>query len=306
MTAAFNLSQLANNLNTSGQLDATDGLTGAVPVANGGTGATSLAANNVLIGNGTGAVQTVSPGASGNVLTSNGTTWVSQAGGAGGTDVQTFNSSGTWTKPSAGSMARIQVWGGGGGGGRGSSNNFVSGGGGGGYNEVTVPLSSLGATVTVTIGGGGAGRTGSAGQGGQGGDSSFGTTCLAYGGAGGNGTQSSSANRAGGGGQLSAGTSGVPESTPSTQGNPQVFNTFWHGGWGVQGASLSNSQTCPSVFGGGGGGFTDALRGLSVYGGNGGFGTGGNGTSPGGGGGCTGSNTNGGNGAAGRVVVTVW
>lgn len=41
MTQAFNLGQLANNLNTSGQLDATDGLVGAVPIANGGTGATS-------------------------------------------------------------------------------------------------------------------------------------------------------------------------------------------------------------------------------------------------------------------------
>jgi len=41
MTQAFNLSQLANNLNSSGQLDATDGLVNAVPVANGGTGASS-------------------------------------------------------------------------------------------------------------------------------------------------------------------------------------------------------------------------------------------------------------------------
>ena len=41
MTQAFNLGQLANNLNTSGQLDATDGLVGAVPSANGGTGATT-------------------------------------------------------------------------------------------------------------------------------------------------------------------------------------------------------------------------------------------------------------------------
>lgn len=44
MTQAYNLSQLANNLNTSGQLDATDGLVNAVPIANGGTGATSQAA----------------------------------------------------------------------------------------------------------------------------------------------------------------------------------------------------------------------------------------------------------------------
>lgn len=44
MTQAFNLSQLANNLNTAGQLDATDGLVNAVPVMNGGTGASSVAA----------------------------------------------------------------------------------------------------------------------------------------------------------------------------------------------------------------------------------------------------------------------
>ena len=34
MTQAFNLAQLANNLNTSGQLDATDGLNGLVANAN--------------------------------------------------------------------------------------------------------------------------------------------------------------------------------------------------------------------------------------------------------------------------------
>lgn len=44
MTQAYNLSQLANNLNSAGQLDATDGLVNAVPVANGGTGASTAAA----------------------------------------------------------------------------------------------------------------------------------------------------------------------------------------------------------------------------------------------------------------------
>ena len=48
-------------------------------VANGGTGASSLTANNVLLGNGTSAVQVVAPGTSGNVLTSNGSTWTSAA-----------------------------------------------------------------------------------------------------------------------------------------------------------------------------------------------------------------------------------
>lgn len=90
MTQAFNLSQLANNLDSSGRLDAADGLVNAVPVPNGGTGTSSLTQNNVILGNGTSAVQFVAPGASGNVLLSNGTTWqsgpnVSGATG-GGTD----------------------------------------------------------------------------------------------------------------------------------------------------------------------------------------------------------------------------
>ncbi|WP_415061505.1 beta strand repeat-containing protein [Bdellovibrio sp.] len=59
-------------------------VTGTIAVANGGTGATTLALNNVVLGNGTSAVQVVAPGASGNVLTSNGTTWVSQAASSGG------------------------------------------------------------------------------------------------------------------------------------------------------------------------------------------------------------------------------
>jgi len=64
-------------LSTTTSLDATSALTGAVNVPNGGTGLTTLTANNVLLGNGTSAVQFVAPGTSGNVLTSNGTTWTS-------------------------------------------------------------------------------------------------------------------------------------------------------------------------------------------------------------------------------------
>ena len=54
-------------------------LTNALTVANGGTGRATLTSNNVVLGNGTTAVNFVAPGTSGNVLTSNGTTWVSQA-----------------------------------------------------------------------------------------------------------------------------------------------------------------------------------------------------------------------------------
>jgi hypothetical protein len=54
-------------------------VTGTLPVGNGGTGATTLTANNVILGNGTSAPLFVAPGTSGNVLTSNGTTWQSTA-----------------------------------------------------------------------------------------------------------------------------------------------------------------------------------------------------------------------------------
>ena len=48
-------------------------------VSSGGTGRSTLTANNVILGNGTSAVQFVAPGSSGNLLTSNGTTWASAA-----------------------------------------------------------------------------------------------------------------------------------------------------------------------------------------------------------------------------------
>jgi hypothetical protein len=63
-----------------------DGTTGTLSVARGGTGATTLTANNVLLGNGTSSPLFVAPGTSGNVLTSNGTTWASAAV-AGGSEI---------------------------------------------------------------------------------------------------------------------------------------------------------------------------------------------------------------------------
>jgi len=60
-------------------ITALGGLTTALTVAEGGTGLTTLTANNVYLGNGTSAPTAVAPGTSGNVLTSNGTTWASTA-----------------------------------------------------------------------------------------------------------------------------------------------------------------------------------------------------------------------------------
>ena len=50
-----------------------------VTVAKGGTGLTTLTANNVILGTGTSTPSFVAPGSSGNLLTSNGTTWQSTA-----------------------------------------------------------------------------------------------------------------------------------------------------------------------------------------------------------------------------------
>jgi hypothetical protein len=46
-------------------------------VADGGTGRSTLAANAVLVGNGTSGINSIAPGTSGNVLKSDGTNWAS-------------------------------------------------------------------------------------------------------------------------------------------------------------------------------------------------------------------------------------
>jgi hypothetical protein len=58
--------------------------TGTLGVDQGGTGLTTLTANNVILGNGTSTPAFVAPGTTGNVLVSNGTTWTSAAPAASG------------------------------------------------------------------------------------------------------------------------------------------------------------------------------------------------------------------------------
>lgn len=75
MTQAFNLSQLANNVNSSGQISASAAVTGTLPVANGGSGRSTNTAYAVICGGTTtgGAEQSIaSVGTAGQVLTSNG------------------------------------------------------------------------------------------------------------------------------------------------------------------------------------------------------------------------------------------
>jgi hypothetical protein len=147
MTQAFNLSQLANNLNTSGQLDATDGLTGAVPVANGGTGQTTANA-------GLNALLPSQSGQSGKSLVTDGTntSWVSSASTYVGNRAQIFTSSGTFTIPTGVTAVKVTVIGGGAGGHRG----YTYGGGAGGTAIKWYTGLTSGNTITVTIGAGGA------------------------------------------------------------------------------------------------------------------------------------------------------
>jgi hypothetical protein len=164
-----------------------------LPVASGGTGAATLAANNVLLGNGTSAVQTVAPGASGNVLTSDGTTWQSTAPAAGyvGPTTQVFSSNGTFTIPSGITKVKVTLVGGGGGTAGAPTNGEVLAGGGGATAIKWLTSLTSGNTISVTVGSGGTASGSSGVAGGAGGNSSIAsgtqsiTTVTANGGAGG-------------------------------------------------------------------------------------------------------------------------
>jgi len=83
-------------------------------VTGGGTGLSTLTANNVILGNGASSPTFVAPGTSGNVLTSNGTTWASAAPGAefsSGTRIS-FNQTAAptgWTKDTSNDNAALRL-----------------------------------------------------------------------------------------------------------------------------------------------------------------------------------------------------
>lgn len=254
-----------------------------------------------------------SQGAANTVLQNNGSGVLSWATSAQPLDQQTFDSSSTWTKPSQGSMALIEVWGAGGSGSNSSTANFRNGGAGGGYMYRFIKLSDLAATETVTVGAGGTSRT-IAANGITGGNSSFGSWVTGYGGAGGSATAASllclggSPRRAGTTAAWAAGT--VLGMDLRDYWASDFAGGMTAPGWNVAAATLTEYASV--VFGGAGGACTDnagnlVAAGTSVFGGNGGA-TATDGTAPGGGGG-RGDNTTGGRsgaGANGRVRVTVW
>jgi hypothetical protein len=242
-------------------LPLTTGITGTLPVANGGTGQTSLTANNVILGNGTSGVTVVAPGTTGNVLTSNGTTWTSASAGGGGSLLRqvVFTSSGTWTKGANTKYILVQAVGGGGGGGCASSGNAGPGGGAGGFSQRFIDVTSV-STETATIGGGGAGGIrGSTFNGSAGGTTSFGAYISCSGGAGGlegttgNQTSASGGTATGGDINIQGGGAGTGRTSPRL---PGEGGSSYFGGASAreQGSSGSNNPSIASYGVGGGGG----------------------------------------------------
>jgi len=242
-------------------------LTTDLSVANGGTGASTFAADGVLYGAGTGAVAATAVGTDGHVLTSNGSgsapAFAAVVGGI--VSTQVFTSSGTWTRPSGIRTVLVKVVGGGGGGGGVSDTSgvFASGGGGsGGYAYELIDVSST-SSATVTIGAGGAGGAAGNNAGATGATSSFAALVTATGGVGG-GTGGTTAGVPGLGGAGGTGAGGDYNGTGFPGHTAEISASHPRGGTGggEGGGVAANSYTSAGVAavantGGGGSGGQD-------------------------------------------------
>lgn len=288
------------------------------------------AANNAWITLGTISASTIAfegtlpsqTGNAGEYLTTDGTV-ASWGAIPPGSSKEVFTSSGTWVKPTAGTIALVTLWGGGGGGAR-YSGQKAGGGGGGACVQRLFQLSDLPGSAAVTIGAGGVAIASSSDAvGNGGGTSSFGSLMSAYGGGAGSFPVGSpgafNSYGGGGGGSLGAGGTSTTGSAAGGSGHSSTlsgggFSSFSgpsKGDYGGAGGGGDGSGATAFWGGGGGGGANDATQragGDSLNGGDGATSnTGTAGSVPGGGGG--GSQTAAvasGAGGAGLCIVYIW
>ena len=243
--------------NTITNVSLTTGVTGALPIANGGTNNASLAvtAGGVIYTDGTKQVN-VGAGITGQFLTSNGAsapTWSTSSITLTPPTIQKFTSgSGTYTTPASCLWIRVRAVGPGGGG-SGSSTQAANNGGDGGngsaattFGPISAGLGSGGSHGPANGGGGGGGVSlgsaiGTAIEGANGGGSGFTTAATVYPLSGHGGASAFG----GSGASAAAGFSGFTAKTNSGSGGS---------GGGVIGGGVSNFGS-----GGGSGGYVDAI-----------------------------------------------
>ena len=201
---------------------------------------------------------TVTLGASGDtVAVGSGAT---ASGFSGGLDsVQTFTSSGTWTRPSGITKVIMEVQGAGGSGSEFGNHDYATAGSGGGYAKKLLDVSSI-SSSTITVGAGGAAATTGAGS--NGGLSSWADGTNTITGNGGTGGGTSVANTSIVGGSASGGDINITGAHGSggSQGDGASHGSMF--GFGTRRAWTGENQNPDAVgYGGGGAAGKDATSG---------------------------------------------
>lgn len=140
------------------QINLTNGVTNTLPVANGGSGRSSVTSGSLLIGAGTSAMTELAGSSPGQAVVWSGTAWTAGSAGAPAPAVNAYVSPATWSKPAGLKQIKVTVVGGGGAGGTypGPGPIFGAGGGGGGGGAAIswIPGPSIPGPVAVTAGAG--------------------------------------------------------------------------------------------------------------------------------------------------------
>lgn len=257
MTQAFNLSQLGNFVNSSGQLNAAAGLYNQTPVANGGTGKATVTAGAILAGAGTANMVEIGGTTAGTILAASPTGWAATAASVatgGNYILNAYTSPATWTKPTGLKAIKVTVQAGGGNGAAGVApagpvaGSNGGGGSGGGASIRYIPAPSIPGPVAVTVGA-------------AAGTSSFSTFASATGGGSGSGST---------GGTGGVGTLGTVNFSgqPGSPGSPTVDAKSSGGGslFGIGRRASGAGQSGTNFGAGGSGGILNATPGPGTAG----------------------------------------